>query len=189
MSFKRDLLLIALYSTLIAWFISRYDVSKIPGVEFSFSDLFETAASSFIAISFIYIQLTKLLTQVNNNFGTFAVWCLAYLILLILYLISWFITEIGRSFIKDWGTKGGPNLGILTTWGHCTQANILYIIAWWLCPINHRPITNLVYNFNLMRFWPFTIVLILIVGIIPGAILSSHYQDVLQKIVRNYPYR
>lgn len=189
MSFKRDLLLISLYSALITWLISRYDMNMIPGVDFSFTDLFEVPASSFIAISFIYIQSAKVLSQMYNNFGSFAVWCLAYLFLFIMYLISWFLTEIGRSFIKDWGTKGGPNLGIMTTWGHCTQANILYLIAWWFCPINHRPVTNLIYNLNLMRFWPITIVLILMVGIIPGAIHSGHYRGVLQKIVRNYPYR
>ena len=187
MSFKRDSLLIVLYAAIIAAIVAMTNHVIPPAL----------AGPLAFVVNF-YLGLYGLLASMQNGMcltgalgcalGIIVVFLAAYVLLFVLYLVSWAMTEIGRLFIQSWGASGGPGVGFALTVVYCLPSIFFYLVAWWLCPVNHRPITNLVYSLHLMRLWPLTVLLIVLVGLIPGAALSNHYRDVCRKVIDNYPY-
>lgn len=172
MSFPRDILMIVVCAVLLgldltSWhFLERYAVIPLLAPPYRWLSEDPVRGSGLVSAAF----------------G-------AFLTFLLTYVVSWGVTTIGRLPIQLWGEAGGPSIPLPFTWLAALISLPFYAVAWWLCPINHRPVSNIAYSLNLMRLWPLTIPIVLIAALIPGAVFSGHYRDVLIKILFNYPYR
>jgi hypothetical protein len=181
-SLNRDPLIIGIFAILLTVLVAGLGVDDTALQELSS----ENVVVGVLLLHFDWAL--RVLAGLDESSGWLAVLPVSYLIILGLYIISWIVNEAGRRFIQAWGRAGGPGLGLFSTWIHCVPSAIVYMIGWWICPLNHRTITNAAYNLNLMRLRFLAIPLIVAVWLIPGAQFSGHYRDVFGKIMRNYPW-